>query len=171
MLSNLGWEVTVRLKVVGSGDAPDFSISVLFGIGSKRYDMLFGSGSSGAPIVMLASSFVGDGKEPIAGSTYSLSDGANEYHEYRLVYNPGDSGADLFVDGVERISNYTGSDTVQYSGASAMFFGAFGADGSGSANYNFVGLNVPEPGTGTMLLIGAGWMLGRRGHRSRLPTR
>ncbi len=149
-VQNLGWTVNVRLRVVNVSDDPDFAISVHFGVGATRYDMNFGSDGNADPIVMLVNSFDGNGLNP-AGSTYTTS--GDGYHDYKLVYDPIAGNADLFIDGVERISNYNGN--ANQAGVANVFFGAAGNQGTGRAYFSQLSIAVPEPGGISLLLIGA----------------
>jgi hypothetical protein len=156
-VANLGWSVNVRLRVVNTNDDPDFAISVHFGVGATRYDMNFGSTAGGNPIVMLVNSFTGNGINP-TGSTYTVT--GDGYHDYKLVYDPFAGNADLFVDGIERISNYTGS--ANQNGVPNVFFGAAGSQGTGRAYFSQLSVAVPEPSGLSLLWIGACAVLRRR---------
>jgi hypothetical protein len=158
-VQNLGWTMNVRLRVVNANDNPDISVSVHFGIGVTRYDMNFGSNAAGDPIVMLVNSFEGNGLNP-AGPTYTTS--GSGYHDYKLVYDPVADNTDLFIDGVERISNYAGN--ANQGGVASVFFGAAGSQGTGRANFSQLSLTVPEPTGLSLLLIGACAALQRRRH-------
>ncbi|HEX8524589.1 MAG TPA: PEP-CTERM sorting domain-containing protein [Tepidisphaeraceae bacterium] len=160
-VQSLGWSVQVRLRVVDASDNPDYAVSVHFGVGSTRYDMAFGS-SGNNPVVMLVSSFTGNGVNP-SGTTYTVDDADGGYHDYRLVYDAIAGGADLYVDGVKRISNYAGMANAP--GVANVFFGSAGNDGTGRANFNRVSVAVPEPASASILLLSAASLLRRNRRR------
>ncbi len=84
----------------------------------------------------------------------------NGYHTYSLVFAPGLTSAELFVDGVSRIQGYTGDTT--FVGGNGIQFGVLSG---GQGNFNFVQLqSVPEPSTSVLLSTGllALWYFRRR---------
>ena len=159
-ITNLAWSVTVNLRVVNTSDTPDYAVCVLFATGTTRFDMLFGSTASGDPIVQLASSFTGNGDNP-QGPSYTATGAGSGYHQYKLVYDRVAGNADLFIDGVERISNFAGNTAIN-GGTSSMFWGATGDTVFGRGNYNFVQVAIPEPGSGTLILLASASILARR---------
>ncbi len=162
---SLGWNVNVRLRVVDVNDAPDFAVSVHFSVGSTRYDMTFGSTLQADPIVMLVTAYEGNGLNP-TGITYTDTGAGPGYHDYKMAYDPVAGGADLFIDGVKRISNYQGNPNVD--NTPRVFFGAAGNQGIGTGYYNRISVEVPEPGCASLMLMGALGLLRRR-RRSGVP--
>ena len=71
------------------------------------------------------------------GTSYTLNDAG--YHTYDLVFNPNTQSASLFIDGVERISGYTGY-TYNLSADWGLVFGALSG---GGMNFNLVRLTSP----------------------------
>jgi hypothetical protein len=154
---SLGWNVDAVLRVVDVDDDPDFAVSVHFAVGATRYDMAFGSTAQSDPIVMLVTSYDGNGLNPV-GITYTAT--GSGYHDYKLVYDPVAGGADLFIDGIERISDYQGNPNLD--NTPRVFFGAAGNQGTGTGYYNHIAVEVPEPASAGLLLIGAAGLLRRR---------
>lgn len=56
----------------------------------------------------MAASTFNDATDSYTGDQYTVTGGAGKYHTYEMFYNPSDATVDVFVDGVERISNYAG---------------------------------------------------------------
>ena len=74
--------------------------------------------------------------------------------------------ADLFVDGIERLSDYSGN-TIN-SGATQIQFGAAHSNSTGHANYNLVQFStVPEPSSLAGFLVAGVCIV--IGHRRRNP--
>src|SRR3954464_9636193 len=110
-INTQGWLVRTKLRVAGMADDPDYAISVLFSAGNRRFDMALGSEADGDPMVTLVDSFVGDGLAP-TGTTFTLQGGGSGYHTFELCSING-TVADLYVDGLLRLSGYQGTDFVQ----------------------------------------------------------
>ncbi len=123
-----GWVFSVNLRVVDSPDAVDASIYFEYAANTneldRRFPVIFGSDGNGDPIVEL----YGDRRQTLAG----LGDG---YHLYELVYDPAAGSADLFVDGVETLSDYEGIDNI---GLARIIWGANQSGSIGNGNYNSV---------------------------------
>lgn len=75
--------------------------------GGKRYKLAFGLNAAQEPIVMAANTFVA-ATDSYMGDQYTVTGGADKYHTYEMVYDPATATVDVFVDGVERLSNYAG---------------------------------------------------------------
>lgn len=123
-----GWKLRAKLRVVNNNSSN--SNVVLYRDGQKTYQMFFGSTASGDPIVTLVTGLNG------SGINYTLTGGANSYHLYEIVMPPGGTSAKLFVDGVERISSYSGFALTE--NRPYILFGAGSSYASGNVNYNLV---------------------------------
>ena len=92
----------------------------------------------------------------VGGPTVNLTGQGNDYHTVSWVYTSGTARADLFVDGVARITNFAGAPNVGVE----LFFGGGASTGVGSANYSAVQFTaVPEPAAsaaifGALALVG-----------------
>lgn len=141
----IGWRLSTNLRMPNPGhDVNDANIQVSYGDGVNLWRVRFGSENDGDQVVRLF-----DGT---ANPTYTLQGlGNSAYHRYELVYDPGSLTADLFVDGVEQISNWGGSAIAE----NAVRFGDVSGAGGGVVNYNLVQWEAPEPTTAALLALGA----------------
>lgn len=161
--NSLGWVLRANLRVLGATMGLHEDMMVLYRDGVTSWDVRFGLQSDGDPIVYLAL------PGPNSGwLSYALEGVGSTYHLYELMYDPVALNADLFVDGIERISNYAGYSLNQ----TQIFWGAGSTADTGAANYNLVQFTepttaVPEPSTlalfaaGLLSLLGFG-MISRR---------
>jgi hypothetical protein len=73
------------------------------------------------------------------------------YHHFEMVYDPEDDRAKVFVDGVERISDWEG---IQSSIQAGRFkFGSGSSPDSGQGNYNMVEFKVVPIPPSLLLLV------------------
>lgn len=167
-------DVTARITT-GRQIAPSapFYPSIGFGIDvavGRRFDFYLGLNSAGDTVAMLADRLIGGANFYIQGPSYTLAGSDKTYHNYDFVYDATTGTADLFVDGVVRISGYRGQ-TGYWNGGMA-FFGAFNG---GEGNFNLFRLEsgpastneVPEPSTLALCASGGVVLLFRR----RFPVR
>ena len=130
--NSLGWTLRARLRVVDIPDTPGGSPGVSYRDGATGWQMHFGTEADGDPIVELLG----------GGGSFTIQGTGGGYHLYELVYDPNAGSADLFVNGSEVLSNYTGfvnSDEL-------VLWGGFSSFDVGQANYNLVQfVTVPEP--------------------------
>jgi hypothetical protein len=158
--NDIGWFVRARVRVANLNDAPDYSVSVLYSNGLKRFDLVLGSDSAGDPIAKLVDFFTGDGQNA-TGPTFTLTGGGSGFHVYEMYFDPTANGVDLFIDGVERMSNFAGNNVFVPS--PRLDFGAFGQEGTGDGRYNEVAVALtPEPSAAVLSAIAAIPLLKRR---------
>jgi hypothetical protein len=150
-----------------------FSVDItVAGFNSSRYDIELGSDGKGNTLVILpsATSFNGDNFSSTPFGSPLLVTG-NGYHLYQLSYDPTTGQAALFVDGVERLSDYPG--TAVSGGATANNYGlAFGTVNNATGNFALASLSVgqlsvPEPGTFILLGVGVGSVAGYTSRKRR----
>jgi hypothetical protein len=151
-----------------------FSVDItVAGFNGNRYDIQLGSDGNGNTLVILPSltSFDGTHFTSTPFGTPLLITG-NGYHLYQLSYDPTTGQAALFVDGVERVSDYLG--TAVSGGATANNYGlAFGTVDNATGNFALANLSdgqlsvVPEPSTLPLIGIGVASMTGYAWRRKR----
>jgi hypothetical protein len=152
-----GWSLSATLRVPTAGDNASFAVLVGYLDGNRIWYMDFGTQADGDPFVELQ-------HDATTVSTYALEGAGNSgYHNYELLYDPVAGTADLFVDGVERISNFGGWNI----GITPQVVFGDGGDDAGTGNYALVrwatpGSLIPEPGSAAVLLIGTLALLKRR---------
>ena len=123
-----GWRLKAKVRVVDPNSS--FSNGVFYRDGQKTYQIQFSSTPNGDPTATLVTS--ADGK----GINYTLTGGANAYHLYELVMPPNGTTAKLLIDGVERISSYSGLNLIV--DKPLIFLGATSSYATGNVNYNLV---------------------------------
>jgi PEP-CTERM motif len=136
------WTMSAILRVVQSSSTLG-NIFVGFSTGAQTFDLEFGSESNGDPFVRASTTPV-----------FILSGAGSTYNGYQLIYNATTGMADLWVNGIEKISDITGTQSSQAAGL------AWGIAQSGAspfqANWNLVSLSVPEPSTIFLFFLGSG---------------
>ena len=158
-----GWKASINLRVVDVNDAQDSSVLFEYGDTTRRFLVEFGSDQSGNATVQL---FTGqDANDPTIFLGPIFNVGSGGYHLYELIYDPVAGSADLFVDGVEQLSDYTGHGQA----TNRIAWGGLSGFGVGQGNYNFVqfetNTSVSEPGTLALLglsLAGLGFARRRK---------
>lgn len=149
-----GWELSLRLRVVRSfgGSTPDSGDGIFAGVilNGQAFEMLFRQSSvSDADTIVT-----------LGASSYELEGLGDTYQDYLMVYDPTSMTADVFVNGVERISNINGVASVT---ADRVAFGASGTATTGSGDFaSLVFSTVPEPSTATLLGLACVFGLTRR---------
>lgn len=133
----LGWALRSRLRVVDVPDTAatilDASVSLEYADGARRYTLVFGSDTDGDPIVTLITG-------QSTGTSHTLEGTGGGYHLYELVFDPVAGSADLFVDGVEQISDYGGH--THQAGVKRVSFGGASSPDTGHGRYNLVEFTV-----------------------------
>jgi len=113
----------------------------------RRYDIIQGADTQGNTIIGTASDLLGGWNYYTPGTFVTLP--GMTYHTIQLRIQPSSIAADLYIDGVLRISGYTGQ--THFTNPAGI---SFGADNGGAVNFNLVRLDsdyrafvVPEPST------------------------
>lgn len=70
--------------------------------------MALGAEADGDPVILLWDGGTGNGGSKATGISYTLDGGGGGYHLYALVFDPVTGSVGLFIDGIERLSGYTG---------------------------------------------------------------
>ena len=152
-----GWRLECRLRVPDAGTVDGSPAFCLYD-GSKFWGVSFSTDGSGGMGVYLYNHV-----NWLGSPSYSLD--ANGYHDFALIYNPAQSTASLFVDGVERISDFAGFAAT--STLPRVLWGDYGNHDTGEGNFNYVALSdVPEPSCFALLGCGLAVLIGRRNRRN-----
>ena len=154
-IASQGAVLSIEARVV-QGLAPSFDTVNYVTIGGagldtglKRFLVNLGLDVNGDTVVSLDTALdVGYGGAMRSfGPSFILTGSGSSYHNYQLVFRPGGQVADLFVDGIERITNYAGEVSNIYVQNSGLMFSAVSG---GQVNFDFVQLtigtqNIPSP--------------------------
>lgn len=139
-----GWRFRSRLRVANTPDTPLGSVSIYYFDGAKQWILDFGSNSLGEQIVTA-----------VGHSDYYIS--SLGYHLYEMIYDQTSATASVFVDGVERISDWSGIGSSINPGK--FKFGSRSSPDSGQGNYNLVEFSVVPIPSALLLLSSALVML------------
>lgn len=136
------WVLSVNMRVLQSG--PSFENSfVQVRTSDYIYSLWFAAQADGDPIVR-AGAFA-------SGPVFAMEGVGAGYHDYQLRYSSSAGNAQLWVDGVMRLSGVTSSGQ---SGTSVLLWGE-GQAGPSTAYWNSVSFQVvPEPSSISLLVVG-----------------
>jgi len=149
--STNGWSYEVTLRVVDTPENPDRATFADFISDATRWRMDFGSNSSGDPIVLLQTGV--SGVDDI-GTTFTLVGGGSGYHTYELRYDPALATADLYIDGIEYVSDYPGmSDTTA---GPRITFGAGQATETGHGHFSLARFTIESAAVPSISARGMG---------------
>jgi hypothetical protein len=132
------FDMSARVRVIGA-DSPD--ASGMLGLeGSIVWEMHFGAGVNGDPIVTMAG---------LSNTSYTLTGYGSGYHLYELRHEANAATGGFFVDN-QKIADVTPY-TPSFAFTGQFVFGSLGSGTTGNANYNQAVLYdvSPEP---TMLM-------------------
>ena len=126
-----GFKLRSRVRVANTNDITDGSVTMSFFDSLNLFELRLGSTGSNDPIAA------------VSGSGVVLTGLGGGYHLYEMVYDPVTRTVDLFVDGVERLSNRPGV-PLQVR-APNITFGSpgTGANGMGEGRYALVEFELP----------------------------
>ncbi len=153
-----GWTLSTTLLMANGSTGVFNSIFAQYVDGTNAWTMWFDIASDGDPIIS-----IGHADPEQAFGSYTVEGGAGSYHTYSLLYDPVLSSTDVYVDGIEQISDFTGrSQTDTY-----VAWGAGASNGTGRADFSSVQFSVvPEPISTTLFIVG-GATLGFRRFRKK----
>ncbi|MFN7936937.1 MAG: hypothetical protein U0R19_26685 [Bryobacteraceae bacterium] len=121
-----GWTLSAQARVqTGTGYG---YVTLDTPAGFNRFDLLLQLNPNGDTNAFL---FTGD----LADRSFQVTLAGNAYHLYEIRYDPSTASATLWIDGVERLSGYTGNTFFREN--HGPFFGS-NSDLSTKANFNFV---------------------------------
>lgn len=124
---SVGWTLRARVRVWDPSDDPDRAVSVEVATGTRRFALILGSDGAENAVVRLWNG-AGTG-----GPQIDL--GAPGYHLYELVYDPATQTVDLFVDGLERLSDQSGFND---GGPARVAWGSLSDPADGAGLWNLV---------------------------------
>ncbi len=115
------------MNAPGANFYPSVNDTVDFGNG-RRFDLALGLNTNGDTVAYLATSYAGNGGGHfhIGGPSYTLAGSGTGYQLYELVYDATTMTADLYIDGVDRISGYQGETQFPDAGGAAFWLGQRG---------------------------------------------
>src|SRR5207237_6060971 len=119
-----GWHLTVKVRV----ESGDTHVDLGFPNFGNRFDMHLTRDANGDTVVTLPTDVVA-----ATGPSYTLVGSGSTYHTYDLVFDPSTNLADLFVDGVKRITGYAG--TSQFNSDFGLLFGSGLTNGQAGVGY------------------------------------
>lgn len=128
--------------VDGAGSVPP--VFAAFNAGGQDFAMRFGAQPDGTTTVTL----LNNNGQPVV-----VANAGTGYRTFKLRYDPSTTTSDLFVDGVERYSNYAGVIIGNFP-MSPRWGSLNGNLGVGQGNFSMVQFDVlPEPSTVTLFLL------------------
>jgi hypothetical protein len=142
----IGWNLSTTIRVPSSTRPEDsFSPAVHYYDGATNWTMGFNV-DSGNTVVQLVNGYsnFANSVETTLGPKYTLT-GNSIYNKFELRFDPLSSTADLFINGVERISNYAGitdGNLFGPPGARHVQWGALSQTDSGHGNFNAVSFEI-----------------------------
>ena len=136
------WTLSLTLQIFSAKLGGGVNASVF--TGSELFMLQFATNSSGDPMIQ---------SETLGHPTYTLSGVGSSYNNYQLIYDAGTETAEMWVDGVERISGIAG--LSESPGTANVGWGAGEQAGGSQANWSMVSLSVPEPSTVSLILLGS----------------
>jgi len=138
-----GWALEATVQAAAGGDTG--SAALWFAIpGIDRYVLNIESDGVTQTVNAVTYAYSWD-----TGSAFASPAGP---HAYRIRYDPQAATADVFVDGVERISNWGGDGYITTGGVN---WGVGSGAAVGTGSYSHVAFTIlPEPASLTLLLVG-----------------
>jgi hypothetical protein len=164
-----GWILSTTLRVLSSTRPQDsFSPSIYYYDGTTNWTVGFNV-VSGDTVVQLVDGYnnFGNSVETTLGPTYTIP-GNSSYNRFELRFDPVSSTADLFVNGVERLSDYGGIPDGKFFGppdnAPQLSWGTPSPTDSGHGNFQAITFAIiPEPSALALMLLSLGaWYTCRR---------
>jgi hypothetical protein len=147
-----GWLLSTTLRVVELGDPADYSIFTQYTNDTTTYSLVFGSSSTGDPIVRLVTSTTGNVQN---GPLITLNGLGPGYHTYDLQASGGSNTASLSVDGNVVFTGFSGRSS---SIVPQFEWGSSQSSTTGTVNFSdarlSVGTAAPEPNSIYLFLLG-----------------
>jgi hypothetical protein len=162
--TSLGWTLRANLRIGNLSDSVGNAGSIIleYANGTTAYRLALGSEADGDPIALLWDGGTDPNDSRIAtGTFFTLQNGGAGYHLYEMVYDPFANSVDLFIDGIERVSNYAGISSSLFN---RVAWGSAASSDTGQSNWNQVQFEitaVPLPAALPLFfsgLLGFGWI-------------
>jgi hypothetical protein len=139
--ASFGWKLSAWVRVVDVPDAtgPNLAsvIPFLFRDGSVSWQLHLGTEADGDPIIEL-----------FTGESFTLQGGGSGYHFYELVFDPLSGTADVFLNGIEVLSDLS---PFAFASAPMVGWGNGSTMDTGQGNFNLVRFEVgTAPGVPAM---------------------
>ena len=166
-ITNQGAVLSMDVRVL-QGLAPTWNqiwiAESALGTNTQRFDILVGLDTNGDTIVTLPTTIDENGPGGASeafGLSYTLTGSGSSYNKLQLVIQPGLQSANLYVNGVLAIQNYTGDATYRTTNVGY----AFGDNSGGTTNFAQLSLStgtsvVPLQSVSVPLPSAALWVLG-----------
>jgi hypothetical protein len=155
--NSIGWKLSVTLRVPDTGDIR-FQRSPFVSFTDGVTDWFVGFERAGADTLVRTFEFQGDSD---MGPSYTVPGGTAAYVVYTLQKAPGSPTAQLFVNGIERISDYAGAtlDPADI-GLRRVAWGGGSALDIGQGNFSAVSFDIaPVPEASSFLVVGLAGLL------------
>ncbi len=155
--NSIGWRLSVTLRVPDTGDIR-FQRSPFVSFTDGVTDWFVGFERADADTLVRTFEFQGDSD---MGPSYTVPGGTAAHVTYTLQKAPGSPTAQLFVNGIERISDYTGATLAPADiGLRRVAWGGGSALDIGQGNFSAVSFDIaPVPEAGSFLVVGLAGLL------------
>jgi len=152
-----GWTLSTTIRVP-STQRTDYSFSpgVDYRDGAKIWAMSFDVVNGNTQVQLISGiNNQGTGADGTSGPIFTVA-GTSTYNTFELRYDPITLTADLFVNGVEQISNFAGWNLIESPG---VFWGSLSSIDAGRGHFNAVTFMTTVPEAGGLLLMGGAGVL------------
>ena len=123
-----GWSASINVRIPDAGNS-GMPVFFDYSNGETAFTVLFGLQPDLDPTVTLS------------GQTFTVQEAGNEdYHVFTIVFDPETETADVFVDGIEQLSNLTGQPTD----LRRVVWGTGGSSTTGTGHFNEVVFKTTE---------------------------